>query len=143
MLNIISIKLIRRGLTLPVGMDLKKYRNKPEMKECKMTTLHLQKIHYRCFPMFFHLCLVSVLFSGPPLLEMKSSRSFFLVSVILRASSTNIQIKVVSGWSLLLTSEYGYLQYECIYRCRQYCIQVSVTHTQLATSDFQTELMSR
>ena len=26
-----------------VGMDLKKYRNKAAMKECKKTTLHLQK----------------------------------------------------------------------------------------------------
>ena len=41
------------------------------MKERKKTTLHLQEIHSRCRVLvFFHLCLVSVLFSSPSLLEM-------------------------------------------------------------------------
>ena len=55
-------------------MDLKKYRNRAEMKECKNTTLHIQKytadVGYTLNALF-HICLVSVHFLGPSLLEMK------------------------------------------------------------------------
>ena len=68
-----------------VGMDLKKYRNKAEMKEHKKTTLlwddggeERQKTTLH----FFHFCLVFTPFSGPSLLEMSSCRYFSLVSVL-------------------------------------------------------------
>ena len=56
------------------------YRNKAEMKERKKTTLHLLCIFADVFGSllaFFHLCLVSVLFSAPSLLEIKFQRNFF------------------------------------------------------------------
>ena len=49
------------------------------MKERKKTTLHLQEYtaDVGTFLAFFHLCLVSVLFKSPSLLEMKFYRNFF------------------------------------------------------------------
>ena len=65
-------------------MGPKKDRNKAEMQERKKSTRHLQKIHSRCrvhtlysLLVFFHVCLVSVLFSGPFQTEMKFYRNFF------------------------------------------------------------------
>ena len=60
-------------------MDLKKStETRHEMTERKKSTHHLQKIHNRCRVIFLHSFisyLVSVLFSGLPLLEMKFCRN--------------------------------------------------------------------
>ena len=56
------------------------YYNKAEMKERKKTTHHL---------VFFHLCFVSIPFSGPSLTEMKLYRNFFLLVCVLFRSLLN------------------------------------------------------
>ena len=48
-------------LDFKLGMELKKYRNKAEMKERKKTTLHLQKIHTR-YRVVFLRSFISALF---------------------------------------------------------------------------------
>ena len=59
-------------------MDLKKDRNKIEMKKRKKTTLHLLCILLMLGSLaFFHFCLVPVLFSGLSLTEMKFYKNFF------------------------------------------------------------------
>ena len=56
------------------------YTNKAEMKECKKTTLYVCCVFLQMsgsFLVFFHLCLVSVLFSAPSVAEMKFYRELF------------------------------------------------------------------
>ena len=58
--------------SLHLGMVLKKYTSKAEMKECKKTTQHLEKYSVDAqgsLLVFFHFCLVSVPFSGLLLIE--------------------------------------------------------------------------
>ena len=58
-------------------MDLKKYRNKVEMKERKKTAVHQHKYTVDVEESYvFYLCLVSVPFSGPSILEAKFCTNF-------------------------------------------------------------------
>ena len=63
-------------------MDLKKDRNKAEMKEHKKTTYYINVCKKTrqmsgSLLVFFDLCLVSVLFKGPSLTELKINGNFF------------------------------------------------------------------
>ena len=81
-------KMFLKQTSFKVGMALKKYRNKAGMKKLKRTTLQQNNggaLNWRTersprlfrfsvvFLSFSHPCLVSVLFSGPSLLEVKFS----------------------------------------------------------------------
>ena len=125
------------------------------MKEHKKTTQHLQKMHSRCRVVF---CIVSSLpyfcpFSGPSLTEMKLyCKLFSLVHVHFQGFLDHLPIRDERIYCA------GDEHYWCGRRtyfavvtnalvvemnALKMCIRTSPTHTQLASSDFQTKLIFR
>ena len=131
-----------------VGMNLKKYRNKAEMKEHNnKTTLHLQKYTAcRCRVFFFSSfisCLVSVPFSGIFLLEMKFAETISLLFLMgeggLKQPSNRRRTSSLR-WRRMCVRAGGKHCWRGMRWKRVFELQ---PHLQPATSDFQIGHMSR
>ena len=69
-------------ISFQVGMDLKKCRNKAEIKDCKKTALHLLCIFCRCQVVFLHSFIAALflyLFQVHPYLKSSTQKHFFLI----------------------------------------------------------------
>ena len=119
------------------------------MKEGKKTT-----ISYMCkntqqmqdtLLEFIHFCLVSVFLSGPSLVEVKFCRNYFPYFLfflgVSKPSYKNNSFQDSFCYSPLNTI--SHCVDKRVYHQRQDCIQTSATNTQLAISDFQTDLMQK